>query len=205
MEIDTKALATVKELEAVPAIKNTDDYLVAVELWKAGRAMMEQISAAYDTIIAAAHKTHKEAVAKKKSFFDPVETATKRIKGLMSIYDAEQERKRREEVARLEAEARKREEERKLAEAIAVEQAGDRVAADAIMEEEITLPPVYVPKSVPKVAGVVYREVWKFRIVDSALVPREYLAVDEVKLGGVVRSTKGSLKIPGVEVYSEEV
>lgn len=205
MDVDTRALATVEQLRAVPAIKTTDDYLAAVELWKAGREMLDQISKAYDSIIASAHKAHKEAVAKKKSFYEPVEEATKRLKRLMADYDAEQERKRQEEVRRLEAEQRKREDERKLAEAIAAEQAGDRANADAIMEEEITLPPVHVQKEVPKVEGVVFREIWQFEIVDYYAVPREYMMPDEVKIGQVVRAMKGLTNIPGVRAFPKKV
>jgi len=36
------------------------------------------------------------------------------------------------------------------------------------------------------------------------LIPREYLIPDEVKIGGVVRATKGSIQIPGIEIYSED-
>ena len=204
MDIDNDALATVDRLGGIKVITNADDYKHAGEWWKAGRDMMAAIDNAYDSIIAAAHKAHKEAVAKKKYFYEPVEQATKRVKRLMADYDAEQERIRKAEQLRLEAEARAREEERKLNEAIAVA-ATDPVQADAIMEETIIVAPVILPKSTPKVEGMVYREIWKFEITDAGKIPRQFMTPDEKAIGGVVRSLKGQTNIPGVRVYSEKV
>lgn len=204
MEVDNQALAVVDKIKAFKPIATVDEYLDAANLWKAGRDMMVEIDRAYDSIISAAHKAHKEAVAKKKSFYEPVEAATRKLKTLMAAWDVEQERKRKAEQERLEAEARVREWDRKLDEAIAAEGAGDRAAADAIMDEPVLIAPVLVPKLVPK-TDVVFREVWKFRIVDVALVPRNMLIPDEVKIGQYVRAMKSASNIPGVEVYSEKV
>ena len=204
-KINDQALTTIDLLNDLPVIKSGDDYVRAGELWKAGRDMLEQIDSGYDSIIKAAHKAHKEAVAKKKSVYEPVEGAVKRIKRLMADYDMEQEHIRRQEQARLEAEARKAEEDRRLAEAIAVEQSGNRDEADRIMEEVITLPPVVIRKTVPKIEGMVMREIWKFEVVDPAAVPRDYLKIDEVKIGQVVRAMKSGTAIPGVRVYAQKV
>jgi len=70
-----------------------------------------------------------------------------------------------------------------------------------VMEAKIEEAPV-VPA--PVATGLSLRKVWKFRIKDAALLPREYLIPDEVKIGRVVRALKGDAKIPGVSVYSED-
>jgi colicin import membrane protein len=57
--------------------------------------------------------------------------------------------------------------------------------------------------STPKVRGVSKREVWKFEITDPALVPREYLVIDESKIRGVVQALKGATTIPGVRAYPD--
>jgi hypothetical protein len=62
-----------------------------------------------------------------------------------------------------------------------------------------------IPKSVPKVAGISMRENWKFRIVNEKLIPREYLKVDDVKIGAIVRALKGATNIPGIEAYNESI
>ena len=69
-----------------------------------------------------------------------------------------------------------------------------------VMPAVVVTPPV---PATPKAAGVAFVDQWKYEIVDAALVPREYLMVDEKKVGGVVRSLKAETRIPGVRVYSE--
>jgi hypothetical protein len=59
--------------------------------------------------------------------------------------------------------------------------------------------------SVESVEGVSKRTVWKFRITDEAAVPREFLLVDEKRIGQIVRAMKGETKIPGIEAYPETV
>jgi len=49
-------------------------------------------------------------------------------------------------------------------------------------------------------SGVRYRTSWQYEIVDAALVPREYMQVNEVKIGTVVRALKDDCNIPGVRV-----
>lgn len=208
MDIDKTnetALATVDRLNAVAVITNAADYAACGELWKAGRAMMEAIDEGYDSIIKAAHLAHKAAVAKKKSYYDPVEAATRHVKGLMARYEADREAERQAEQRRLEAKARRLAEDRLIEEAVAADAAGDQAQADAILAEPVVVAPVLLPKATPKVEGMVYREIWKFRIVDAALIPREYLLPNEVKIGQVVRALKGATAIPGIEVYSERV
>jgi tetrahydromethanopterin S-methyltransferase subunit H len=204
MDIDNDALATVDRLERIQSLQTVDDYKHAGMWWRAGREMMDAIKAGYDPLIADAHTAHKNAIAMRDKFLAPVEAATKRVKSLMAAWDAAQERARKAEQARLEAEARQVEQDRKLAEAVIVATT-DPTAADAILEEPIMVAPVIIPKAVPKVEGIVYREVWKFRIINPDLIPREYMVPDEKAIGGIVRALKGQTRIPGIEAYSERV
>jgi hypothetical protein len=72
------------------------------------------------------------------------------------------------------------------------------------MEEPVYAPPVIVPKTVPKLnGGPVYRTITKFRIINEALIPRQYMMPDLVKIGGVVRALKNQTNVPGIEVYEE--
>jgi hypothetical protein len=49
------------------------------------------------------------------------------------------------------------------------------------------------------------RKAWKHRIIDETKVPREYLMIDESKLGAMARATKGTVKVDGVEFYADDV
>jgi len=237
--VEEKALSIVDQAKAVK-VTDPETYTAAGSLWKAIGDMIKEVKDTFDPICDAAHKAHKQAVEKRAKYLDPLTAAQKSVKGLMSAYDAEQERLRREEQARLEAIARaeeearrkaeaerieaerKAEEERLMAAAQAAEAAGDKQTADALAEaaievteaakeevaavvsEPVTVAPVVLPKATPKLqGGPVYRTVWKARIVNERLIPREYLTVDMVKINGVVRSLKGATNIPGVMPYEE--
>lgn len=110
------------------------------------------------------------------------------------------------ETARLRAE----EETRRLEVAAALEAAGDREAAERVIEEPIVVavapaPVVFVPPPTvapaAKVGGITARMEWAFEITDPAAVPREYLMVDESRIRRVVQALKEQTRIPGVRVY----
>ena len=56
-----------------------------------------------------------------------------------------------------------------------------------------------------KAQGISSRAVWRWRVVDAAAVPREYLCVDATKVDAVVKSQQDGARIPGIEVYREEI
>ncbi len=210
--VEEKALSIVDQAKAV-RVTDAQTYTAAGSLWKSIGEMIKEVKDTFDPICDAAHKAHKAAVEKRAKYLDPLTAAQKSVKGLMSAWDAEQERIRREEQARIEAELRKQEEERRLQEAIEAEAAmkaqgatKEEVAEEtaAILETPVTVAPVVIPKSVPKMqGGPVYRTIWKARIINERLIPREYLVPDMVKINGVVRSLKGAANIPGVQAYEE--
>ena len=62
----------------------------------------------------------------------------------------------------------------------------------------------YSPEiDLPSYNKTVLRTVWKFKVVDESLVPREYMQPNEKLIGGTIRSSKGKMKIPGIEAYEE--
>ena len=77
--------------------------------------------------------------------------------------------------------------------------------AEQILEEPVAAPVVHVPPAAPKLAAVSARKVWKYRVVNEALIPRQYLTVDHAAIGRVVSALGGRAKIPGIEVYEETV
>jgi len=210
--VEEKALSIVDQAKAVK-VTDAQTYTAAGSLWKSIGEMIKEVKDTFDPICDAAHKAHKQAVEKRAKYLDPLTAAQKSVKGLMSAYDQEQECLRREEQARLEAIARKAEEDRRLQEAIEAEAAmkaqgasQEEVAQEtaAILETPVSVAPVVLPKATPKLqGGPVYRTVWKARVINERLIPREYLVPDMVKINGVVRSLKGAANIPGVQAYEE--
>ena len=139
---------------------------------------------------------------------------------------------RKAEQERLEAE-RKAEEERLLAEAEAAEKRGDKEAAEALAtaavetteqykevaatlaQEPIYVPPVVVPKAVPKMqGGPVYRETWFAEVTDikalcmavaTGKAPAECVMGNMPVLNKMAVALRSSLNIDGVAARSKRV
>jgi invasion protein IalB len=187
------------------AVTTAEEYQIAAELLRSIKTVRDNIAATFDEPIKAAHQAHKAMLEAKKKHEAPLSLAESTVKTKMNAWTTAQERKRREEEARLREQAQKEEEERRLREAQELERQGENQAAEALVSAPVIAPTVVVAKQVPKVEGVSTRSVWRFRIVNEAAVPREYMTVDEKKIGGVVRSLGNKANIPGVEVYEETI
>lgn len=141
----------------------------------------------------------------KNELIEPYERIERDIlKPAIAAFNAEQDQKRRAEEDRQREEQKKRIEDERLKAAAQLEKDGENEAAQELIEAPIEAPVVVIPKEQAP-PGISYRENWKFRVVDDSKIPREYMTVDEKKIGGVVRALKGETRIAGVEVYSEQV
>lgn len=127
-----------------------------------------------------------------KQLSDPVDYADTTLRNKVKVYKAEVERKRFEaaEIARLEREAAERK---------------AKLNGTPVQEVTPTLAPVAVPSFATTEFGTSSgMVVWKYEIVDPALIPRHYMKIDEVAIGKAVRASKGSTVIPGVRIFPEE-
>ena len=81
-----------------------------------------------------------------------------------------------------------------------------RLATENAIRETAMAPRQVQVQAPPKVtaAGTSFRSVWKFKVVDLAQVPREYMVLNEQMVGALARSTKGAMQIPGLEIYEEK-
>lgn len=207
--IDVKKIETESNALAVKAksfeITTNEIYIEAMEFAKKIKASIKEIEIAFDPVIKGAHSAWKGAIAQKDKYIAPREEALSFIDSKARAFRSEQERIRQEEQRKAQELADKEAERlRKLAEK--AEARGDTKKSEQFAEraqEAEMLTPVIAPK-VTKVEGVVIRKIWKYRITDVNLLPREYMIADEVKLGQVARATKGTLKVSGVEFYSED-
>lgn len=86
----------------------------------------------------------------------------------------------------------------------AVESKGESKAELLAMQAATVVAPIVAPTT-ENISGVSRAVVWKHRVVDASLIPREYMVPNDTMLAGVAKSTKGAIAIPGVEIYSERV
>jgi hypothetical protein len=119
----------------------------------------------------------------------------------------EEARKKAEEARRLAEAADAAERARLLKEAEAEERRAAAANAKALAKAEIaaavTTPVIEIAKTVEKQNGESIAKIWKAKVIDAKIVPREWLIVDERAVNAFARATKGAKQIPGIEIYSE--
>ena len=135
---------------------------------------------------------HKAIVNAEKAMLMPVDTRINALKcATTRWYAAEQQR-----IAAEEEKARKEAEEMAKLAAEAEESGDSETAQEAIIAATLAQATVTV---MPKSKGTAMRELWSAVVVDPALVPREYLIVDEKALNALAKTMHDRVKVPGVE------
>ena len=181
------------------------------------KGIRKKINDTFDPIISKAHEAHKEAINQKKKVEEPLIVAEKWLNAQMTTYKQEQDRIREAEEQRLriiayeeEMQRRKLAEDQRLAEAASLEASGAKEEAEQVMAEvlqEMEAPVIVAPPppSIPKVEtrGMATQTTWTFEITNASLIPREYLTIDMVKIGGVVRALKANTNIPGIKAIPQ--
>jgi len=183
------------------SLSSANTFLVSI------KRMRREINNAFDPIIKKAHEAHREALATKKRYDQPLIEAEMIVKPLIASYMAELARKRREaeEATRRAEEERRRKEAERIAAAVDESEADGDVSgiAEILSEDEPEIKPVeYVPA--PKLEGTSIRKIWKWKVVDIDKIPREYLIVNPNMISAEMRDKKGETNIPGIQVYSED-
>jgi len=209
--VDAQQLVTQTEQDLAIAesfsISSNDGYAQAGEILKTIKGRYRDIENKRKDMTLPLDETKKRIMDFFRQPLERLASAERLIKGAMLSFTQEQERIRRleeariRELARLEQERRDRELEQRISQA---QQDGDTAKAETLLATatEIATPVVLSQK--PRVEGVKTMTRWKFRIVNEALIPREYLMPNERLLADTATKTKGSLEVPGVEFYPEQ-
>ena len=196
-------------------VKNNDEYAQVGEELKSIKRAQESVKAFFDPDIAKAHELHKSLTAKRKAFLDPLNEAEAAGKSARITWDNEQERLRKAEQDRLDAEARAKEEKEKAkleAKAQKAEANGDAAAAEAIRERKeqvIVQAPIAAPRTV-ETAGIKKVKKWKAEVTDPlALIkavaegkaPIGLVMPNDQALQRQAVATRDTFHVPGVRFY----
>jgi len=177
-----------------------DQFLIGV------KALQKKVKDTFDPIVKKAKDTHTEACNQKNKHLDPLLEAEKTAKNKMGdwfkLCEAEKARLQAEIDAK--AKAEKDALDKQKAEAVA---SGDLQAAANLEKQanEVIATKVNVQTEEKKKGASAPIKVWKTRIKDEALIPRDYLMANEKKINDMVVASSGSLIIPGVENYQDVV
>lgn len=167
---------------------------------KEGKAELSKVCDEYNRL-------HKASTAHRTKKLAPYIEAMYEIDKALDAYEAEQERKRQEKEAKLQEEAREQEEAARLAEAEVLEANGHTQEAEAVISEEVYVPPVVVPTQAVKVGGIGKRKSFKFRFLDKSKINPAFLIPNEMAIAALVRTQgKQALQSVGagsIEIYEE--
>jgi len=222
MQHDIEKLTTDLAVRAQGLIvTDTESLNRANEIILVGKSLIKTIKEFFQPMKAAAQASLDQVRSKEKAELDKVEPVVKRLgdEGAAYLYQEREKRRRaEEETRRVEAE-RKRNEDEALAcareaetRALNAKTAAERKEAEAeanaimakaaVQEEKIVAAAPVIPQAV-RVQDQTLRDNWTFDVIDEALIPREYLVPDFVKIGKVVRVMKAMTVIPGIRPYNK--
>ena len=193
------------------AITDLESYETAVGHLRAIKSLQAEADATFDPIIKKAHETHRESLDQKKRVTGPLLQAEVWLKQKMSVFIARQEREReeerrrlREEQARLALEAREAEIEEAETEGASPEELKAIVNAPLRIAPSMAMPP-----AVPRVQGIAMRDMWQAEVTNFPTLVKfvaanlqyiNLLQPNESAIGGMARSLRSSMSIPGIRV-----
>jgi hypothetical protein len=184
-------------------IKTHEQYISTTDFLKSVKAMQSRVNESFNPIIEKAHEAHKEAIAQKNKFFEPLLKIEQLIKNKVRDYLAIQDKIRQEQQRKLEAEAEKK---RQEAEAKAKEWAdkgNDKKAEEWLDKADNAIAPVVA--EVPKVEGISTRKDWDFEIIKPNEVPRDFCIPDEKTIRAFIKATKGTKPIAGIKIFEKTI
>ena len=163
----------------------------------------------------AAYSAYQTALRLHDDLIAELDGARKALKQKQIAFDAEQDRIRRAEEARLQAIAQKQAEDEALAMAEQAEAAGDHEIAEAIIAAPVAAPVVRVAPTAPKPSRLTAgRSVWSAEVVDlmalvkavaAGLQPITLIEPNMTALNGRAREAESALAIPGVRSVERKV
>lgn len=176
--IEKEASSVVSQAKGI-AVKDEESYRKGSAIIDAGNGILKQVAETFDPLVANAHKLHKDLLATKKQFTDPIENALRIIKRQMSDWQMQLERERRAKEAELAEQARKESLEQAQREALVLEGQGEAEAAEETIQTalEAPAPAITLPAFNSSEFGRTTRSVWKWKIIDVTKIPMQFFVV----------------------------
>lgn len=206
VNIDTsKGLARAEQLTkniSIPEIKSKEDYIIAVASRRTVKDRLKELKEQQETVTKPLHVAKSNFINLLRPFKEKLESYIDQLDPRIIAWDDEQEKIRQKEEDRL-----KRLQEIETAKLLKRAENAKKPETKERLEEEAEIiastPAIVLPPK--KVEGISYRADWKWKLVDFSKVDDVYKKLDEVKLNGMASSSKGTLKIDGIEFYSVKI
>ncbi len=225
--MDAEIITTAEPAEAKTAIQKMEAWATgltiataeqrnyAVEAVKGAAKWRKTITAWFADSKAKAHAAWKAIVAQEKGLTDRIDAAERKAKAVIIAWDAEQERIRREEQARLQREA----DERARREAERLRKEAERLKTPELKAERLEMAEAVVPVPVAvaqpeKVDGEVKSTVWRAELQDMAALVKAaadgnklamaFLEFNQTAANKCAVANHDAVPVPGIRFYSRQ-
>jgi hypothetical protein len=132
-----------------------------------------------------------------KRYIDAYDHIITGINAKLVSYQRAEEKKRAEEIARIEAERRAEEEKLRAKLEVAKTDKQRERLENKIADVQFAPPPSIVE---PSAQGLSFREVYSFEVEDVNAIPREFMIPNDTAIGAFIRTTKGNVNIAGIKI-----
>jgi hypothetical protein len=210
--LERRALSLPDEARGLKIVDQAT-YDRAVEMLRAAVALADAIRAHYRPLKEKAYQAHRAICEAEKKVLTPPAEAASVLKRGIAAWDAEQERSRRLEEARLAAEERRRAEEAQLGAAAEAEALGAaQEDVDAILSEPVPAVAVAAQPTYQRAQGISGRVNYSARVVNvrtllqaviEGKVPEQAVAPNQAFLNAQARALKEAMRYPGVQLVRE--
>jgi hypothetical protein len=203
----SKGVSSFEEMTKHISVKTADERSQIYQTVKDTKTYRARVIDFFAPMKKKAAEAHKAIVAQEKAITDKLDDFEKAAKRAILDFDCEEERKRAAEQRRLQAEAdeRARKERERLEREAAKLKTPELKEARLEAAAAVVAPVIELAPTVEKQAGESTRKIWKARIVDPKIIPREWLIPNEKGLNDFAKSNKGVMPVAGVEWYYETV
>jgi hypothetical protein len=186
------------------AVVDKETLVEAIAFGREVKFRAARIEARLDKILKPLNESRNSLLELKRSSLAPFMAWDKEIKTACIAYNTKREEEAAESKRKADAEALKLAEDSRLAHAAQVEQTQGRDAATVLLDQPVIPVPTQKSAEPPKTAGAMFTTRWKHEVVDPALVPREWLMVDDRALAAYATSRKDQAVVPGVRFYPDK-
>lgn len=209
-EVLDREVTVVEQRANSIVVIDDDGYAKAAEITQDVKRMQKKVTEYWEPLRVSTKKAYDDVIGKKKQMLNPLQSAESILKAKMTAYIEEKE-KRRIEQERLMRVAAEKEMKEKQAEVRNAMEEGNEVAAEYAAAEAEVMENVAkagrIESQTPKAAGVSVRKNWEIINIDSSQVPVslngvEIRPVDKKVVMNLIKATKGTIKIPGIQ-YKE--
>ena len=164
--IESKALALPEKARLI-VVDSSDGMTMADDTVNVIDAMIKEIDGTFQPMANKAHLAHKAITTKWAEIKQPLTDAKSYLVSQVKQYKIKLREAAEAEEKRLREIALKEEEDRRMKEAEQAEKEGNHEEAEAIIQEEIYVPPPVVKVEMPKVNNTKYRVMPRARIINK--------------------------------------